>query len=117
MSASYITMKSSDVKKLIEVKLQLIKNLREAHIQAYVDEERERYIKRSKSLLGRLFKTKVPSDEEIRAREKSWGLDSKIAMIERMSYYHAQQVAEKLLDAVDCADEIIVSVDDLGYIV
>ena len=108
---SFIDMPAEDVKKIARLCLEHIRKVREEDRLRAIAQERRRYERWANSWLGRLFRVRVPSDEEIESSFDMW------TNIHITAYgWGSEDTAKKLLKLAERADVVRVSAKDLDMI-
>lgn len=116
---SFVTLPSEHIKKLCLETLDWIKSSRQQQIQKLIDNNRNYYISKSNTWWGKLWKKKVPTDEEILKELKGnrsdvWsGFEYELAS---RSHSGLEDLALELLIACRVVKEINISVKDLARI-
>lgn len=110
-SRSFVMVPSEQIKKIAQDCLDRIYRSRIKEEQEIVNKERQKI---QSSWTHRLFKTCIPSDEEI--RQSIMNEDSVFREIPSTSGWGSENIAKKLIQLANQADQVFVSAEDLDYI-
>lgn len=110
-SRSFVMLPSEQIKKIAQDCLYRIYHSRLKEEQGVVDRERQKI---QRSWTHRLFKTRIPSDEEI--RQGIMNEDSVFREIPSTSGWGSENIAKKLIQLANQTDQVFVSAEDLDYI-
>lgn len=108
---SFALLPSQEVKNLALSCLERISKHRAIEEQECIDTERQRL---QCSWVHKLFKTRIPSDEEI--RQSLTGDGWFFGTIPSIYGWKSKEIAEKLIKLANKTDQIFVSTEDLDYI-
>jgi hypothetical protein len=102
---------SEQIKKIAQDCLDGIYKYRAKEEQEIIDRERQKV---QRSWTHKLFKTRIPSDEEI--RQDMMNEDFVFREIPSRYAWGSENIAKKLIQLANQADQVFVSAEDLDYI-
>lgn len=106
-SRSFVMLPSEQIKKIAQDCLDGIYKFRAKEEQEVIDRER---CKIQRSWTYRLFKTQIPSDEEIRKDQMS--VDYPFREIPSRYGWGSENIAKKLIQLANQAEQVFVSAED-----